>query len=157
MMMEARHGGPEERTLGGTAQSGYETFDHTADVGLLVRGRDMEDLFARAAAGLIELLFGAGPVQARTTRTVRAEGAGPEELLVAWLEEILMAFELEGLAIAGVYDVRLGRGVVTGELAGEPFDPARHELCTHVKAVTYHDLAVRSSAHGCEVRLVLDV
>jgi SHS2 domain-containing protein len=143
MMMEARPGGPEERALGGTAQSGYETFDHTADVGLLVRGRDMEDLFVQAAAGLIALLFGAGPVQ--------------EELLVAWLEEILMAFELEGLAIAGVDGVRLGRGVVTGELAGEPFDAARHELCTHVKAVTYHDLVVRRSACGCEVRLVLDV
>jgi len=43
------------------------------------------------------------------------------------------------------------------ELLGEPLDPARHEVRTEVKAVTYHALAVARRDGGWAGRVILDL
>ena len=88
---------------------------------------------------------------------MRAEGGAPEELLVGWLEEILFAFEVDGFVPAAARVESLGDGEVVGELRGEDLDPRRHELRHAVKAVTYHDLAIKRVAGGYEVHIVFDV
>lgn len=138
-------------------RSGYETFEHTADVGLLVRGVDLPDLFLQAALGFLYVMFGDAPVRRERTMPVRAEGHGPEVLLVAWLEEILYAFEVHRFVPAEVRLLSLEEGQARGELVGEAFDPERHELAAVVKAVTYHDLTINRRQGGFEVRIVLDV
>ena len=135
---------------------GYETFEHTADLGLLVRGKDLRDLFEMAALGLCRTMFGAG-VQESAERPVAEEGEEPEELLVAWLEEIIFAFEAECfIAARGVVD-EVGGGGVRGRLVGMTAPPGLQPVEHRVKAVTYHGLAIRHAAGMLEVRVVLDV
>ena len=144
-------------TFSCNGRSGYETFDHTADVGLAVRGTDLPDLFVQAVIGLAATMFGAASVAPRQARPVRVEGEGDEALLVAWLEEVLFAFEVDGFLTAAVRLDALADGAATGALLGELYDPDRHELGAHVKAVTWHDLAIRRLANHYEVRVVFDV
>ena len=137
--------------------SGYEAFDHTADVGLKVRGRSMEDLFEQAAAGFIDLMFETDSVRTVQSMDVSAEGDEPEDLLVAWLQEILFAFEAGQFVTASAEVESLTEGKVTGRLRGEDFDAGRHEVCLVVKAVTYHGLEIERVGEGSQVSIVFDV
>ena len=52
----------------------------------------------------------------------------------------------------------MGRATaLTAELAGEPYAPARHDVRTEVKAVTYHQLSVTRQAGGWVARVILDL
>jgi SHS2 domain-containing protein len=135
---------------------GYETFEHTADLGLLVRGRDLRDLFELAALGLCRIMFGRATA-GTAERTVAQEGEEPEELLVAWLEEIIFAFEVEGFLTARAVVDDLGPGSVSGRLVGSVPPPGTARLGHSVKAVTYHDLEIRAADGLLEARVVLDV
>jgi SHS2 domain-containing protein len=91
------------------AQGGYESFEHTSDLGLKVRGKNLVDLFEQAAAGFIELMIDPRTVRPARLLEVRTSGEEPEELLVAWLQEILFAFEAEGFAPASAQCPTNGR------------------------------------------------
>ena len=136
---------------------GSTSFEHTADLGLRVWGPTMKDLFEQAAAGLASLML--DPATVRPTQTVRlaAEGEDRDELLVAWLNEVLFACEVGELAPGTVRVTAIGSGRAEGELHGEPFDPSRHELRHSVKAVTFHDLEITETDGRYEVSIVLDV
>ena len=55
----------------------YETFDHTADIGLIARGRTLKGLFANAAAGLVDLIVDPTGLREETPTTVMVS-APPE-------------------------------------------------------------------------------
>lgn len=139
------------------ANGGFEPFEHTADVGLRVWGDDLVDLFEQAAAGFIDIMVDPHCVCCRERRTVEVQGAETEELLVAWLQEILFAFDAEGFVPHSADVECLEGGRLRGALNGETLDPERHEVRQAVKAVTYHDLQVRQTDDGFEVRVVFDV
>ena len=140
-----------------TGTSGFEAFEHTADVGLRVWGPELSDLFEQAGAGFIDLMIDPQSVRCRERRRIEIEGAEPEELLVAWLEEILFALDADGFAPKSADVECIEPGRLRGTLCGEPFDPARHEVRQAVKAVTYSDLRVRKTERGYEVSIVFDV
>jgi len=140
------------------ATGGYETFEHTADVGLHVWGGDMRELFQQAARGLIALLADPDTVRRGRSIVVAATGEEPEELLVSWLGEILYVAEVEGLVLCAAQVDAIGEHDVRGTVWGESPDAARHELRHHVKAVTYHDLRIEHRpTGGLETRIVFDV
>ncbi len=139
------------------SRSGYSTFEHTADVGLEVRGTSLTDLFEQAAAGFIDLMFDTRTIRPVRTVPIAVLAEEPEELLVGWLEEILFAFDANGFAAAEARVASLGGGEVKGHLVGEDFDPRRHEVRMAVKAVTYHNLAIGKVGESYEVKIVFDV
>lgn len=142
---------------GGETVRGHGTFDHTADVGLRASGADLPELFEEAAAALIETILDPSTVEKEQAVTVRAEGGDTEDLLVGWLEELLFLSEADNFAPAAVEVEELTEQDVRGTVWGEPMDPARHQLRSEVKAVTYHDLEIRETDDGYAVEIVLDV
>jgi SHS2 domain-containing protein len=128
-----------------------------ADVGVHAWGRDRAEAFARAALGVLALGVSPDGVEARETRDVRAQGATPEDLLVAWINESIYVHEIEGFAVHRVTVDRLDDDVAHGVLHGEPLDPARHRLGTVVKSATHHQVAVRTTATGVDIRVIVDV
>jgi len=80
----------------------FEAFDHTADVGLEVRGESLEDLLATAAQAVFSVIIEAGPSAVETETEVLAEAetgarAEWEDVFVAWLQELLYRFETQRL------------------------------------------------------------
>ena len=135
----------------------YEPFDHTADIGLLVRGRTLEELFENAAAGLFDLMIGLDRVRPREERTVEVAAADEEELLVNWLNELLYLFEVEGLALRGFQVRRFSPTRLEAAVRGEAFDPERHPIAAEIKAATYHQLRLEQVDGEWRTRLVFDV
>lgn len=89
----ARCGVPSRRRR----PKGVTVLEHTVDAGLPAEGPTLEACLARAGAGMFAL-FLEPPHDAPTTVEIRAAEETADELLVSWLEELLVASELDGIA-----------------------------------------------------------
>ncbi len=138
---------------------GYEFFEHTADIGAVVRGATLARLFENASRALFDLLCDPRTVRPRRRCLVRAEGSSLEDLLVRWLSELLYLHETGGWVFSSVRVERVDRARFRahGRARGEPFDPAHHIRRREVKAVTYHQLRLVRGRGAWRVRIVFDV
>jgi SHS2 domain-containing protein len=135
----------------------WETFEHDADVGLVVRGQDGPELFAQAGLALFDLVCDLDAVEERERYEVAGEAGGVEALLVDWLNDLVFLFEAEGLVCRRFAFPLWTPTAYRAEGFGEPVDPARHAPRDLVKAATYHGLSVRTGEAGLEARVILDV
>ena len=135
----------------------FEELEHPADLRLLVRGESLKELFENAARGMLELMLDLSTVTDADSKEMEAEGGDDESLLVDWLESILFAFDAEDFAPARVRVSELADGNVTGSVAGEHYDPERHDARADIKAVTWHDLEIKRVGGRYEVTIVFDV
>lgn len=135
----------------------YETFEHTADLGLRVRAADLDTLFAEAARGLFSVITDdPAAVAPRQRVAVTLPADAPELLLFDWLRALLYRFDAEHLLFSA-FEVRVGPAGLAGSAWGEPLDPARHVLGHEVKAITYHGLSVTPVAGGWEAEFIVDI
>ena len=126
-------------------EDAIQIVEHTADWAVRVRGRDLIELFRHAALGMARLL--AGDVSALALESHDVEG-----LLVEWLGELAYWAERDGLVFPVVEFDELTPTTLRGAAHGGPA-----ALQKHIKAVTYHDLAIRPHDNGLEVTIVFDV
>lgn len=135
----------------------FQLLEHTADMGFRVRAASPEELFARAAEALVAIALDPAQAAPRQRRTAEITGDTLEERLVHWLNEILWLLDGERWVTARVESVRLEGAAVRGILSGEPRDDARHPPRIVVKAVTFHQLAIRERAGSWEAEVFLDI
>lgn len=135
----------------------FETFDHTADIGLRVTAATLDELFAEAARGLTSLLIeNLDDVRPTNSETIQLAGKDVDYLLFDWLNELLFRFETRGMLFR-VFDVRCNDQGLEATIRGEPCDPSRHRLAHEVKAITYHGLSVEPTDGGWQAELILDI
>lgn len=122
----------------------FETFDHTADLGLRVAGSSLNEVFAEAAAGLTSLIVAdVGSVVVARERSLQIDSPDLEYLYFDWLSELLFLFESEGWLTASA-EVEVAGNSLRGVVRGETFCEERHRRSHEVKAITYHELSVKS-------------
>ncbi len=135
----------------------YETFNHTADVGIRVFGKTVEDVFVNAAYALFDLLTNVKSVRSRINREIIVEGMDLEDLLVRWLSELLFLCEGEGYLFREFSILSLTSNSLKAVAQGEIFDPARHEFKTEIKAVTYHQVEVAQKDGRWVGKVIFDI
>ena len=140
----------------------YTIFDHTADVGLEVRGTSLEDLLATAARATFDQTLEDWPAAVDCRREVCVRPpAGLEsdrpELFVDWLQELLYLFETERLVPLEYDFVAVGPREIEADVGFGRFEPGRHRTRLEVKAVTYHQIEVREAPDGWHARFILDI
>ena len=131
----------------------WQELEHTADWAIEVRGDSQRQLFARAAAAMYALQD-ADPAQPITlARAVSASADNSAELLVAWLNRLLLGQEI-GSELYTRFEIHAisPRGLL-GTAYGYPGAPSH----TAIKAVTYYDLDVTQSSEGWTGRITFDV
>ena len=136
-----------------------ETFDHTADVGLRVRGDSLSDLFATAAGALADLtVANRSEVRPTLTESLQLWAESPTDLLVAWLNELIYRVETNHRFYSG-FDVEVSEvgTELSATIRGEPIDPDRHVLDHEVKAATQHGAKVLRDAVGWFAEVILDI
>src|SRR5581483_3134166 len=133
----------------------YETFEHTADLGLRIRAPDLDTLFAEAGQALFAaILDDLAAVQPKQQIDVNLPADDRDYLLFDWLRALLYRFDAEHLVFAR-FEVHVGESGLTGRAWGEPLDPARHSLGHEVKAITYHGLRVEPVEGGWQAEVIV--
>lgn len=135
----------------------YETFEHTADLGLRVRAPDLDQLFVEAAQALFSAIVDdLKTVEQKQKVEVELHGQDQALLLFDWLNELLYRFDTEHL-LFGTFEVRIRDGTLKATTWGEPLDISRHSLGHEVKAITYHGLRVEKEGDGWLAEVIVDI
>ena len=133
-------------------RSGYKEIQHTADWALQVWAPDLTGLMHQAALGMIALMGVRLNPEGRLGRTIIVNADDKEGLLVAFLNSILYEMELDSIGFDR-FDLKLDGLRLQARLAGAPL----LELQKSIKAVTFHNLEIRSVDAGLETTIVFDV
>jgi SHS2 domain-containing protein len=135
----------------------YETFDHTADLGLRIAAADLDALFAEAAAALFSTIVdNVEAVEPAERLDVAIAGDDREYLLFDWLRELLYRFDAEHRLFSR-FEVKVTSNGLTASAWGETADAARHTLGHEVKAITYHGLKVEPADAGWLAEFIVDI
>jgi len=135
----------------------YELLEHTADLGVRVRGESLGDLFENAGLMLFDLLVDLAPVRPRSKWKVSVAAQDPETLFVQWLRELLNAFYVKKRIFCRLEIAKINEKSLAASCWGEVFNRKRHTVLTEIKAATYHDLSVKREDSGWVAEVIFDV
>ena len=134
----------------------FDVVEHTADIGIVAYGTDIQEAFANAAYGMFSLMADLRQVREETSRYVEAEASDRESLVVSWLNELLYLFEVERIIFKRFNILELTNTKLKADAFGENVDVSRHRLRGGVKAATYHALKVTVGRSHCSIRVIFD-
>jgi len=136
----------------------YEVVDHTADIGIKAFGRSREELFAHMAEGMFSLIVPPESVSSTQTISLTVQAKGWEQLLVAWLRELLYRFDTQHF-LGRTFEIQtLTPTQLTASVAGETLDLKRHPADKEIKAVTYCDLMLSQNPEGVwSAQVIFDI
>ncbi len=126
--------------------------EHTADWQIQVWAPDLNKLFAQAAHGMYSLSQVRLKAGEKVNRQIRLQAMDTEALLVAFLDELLFFAEQERLAF-DEFDLEVTPTGLSGNLKGAEILGQQKEI----KAVTFHNLAIRRENNLYQVSVVFDV
>jgi SHS2 domain-containing protein len=133
--------------------AGFREHAHTADWELEAWAPDLPGLLEQSARGMVALSgMKLNPGEARS-RSISLQGGDAESLLVRFLSELLWLQQEEGLGF-DEYSITVDDQLdLHALLRGHTIA----SLDKEIKAVTYHNLEVRSQSNGLRVNIVFDV
>jgi riboflavin kinase/FMN adenylyltransferase len=154
----------------------YHEVEHTADRALRVWGQALPDLFVGAARGMYSLMGDVDGLVATSWHTVQLEAWDLETLLVEWLNELLYLTEMEGLLCVDcrIESLRGSTGSVASSGPGVPENSLPSDTAVaalraqvgtavapltraHIKAATFHNLALVQGETGWSTLITFDV
>lgn len=134
----------------------FEVIEHTADVGIAAYGSDLKEAFANAAYALFSLMVDLKQVGDTLYREVEITAENQEDLLVAWLNELIYLFEVESILFKRFSVDELTETRLKSRCYGQAIDLLRHKIKLGVKAATYHMLKVEKD-NGSRVQVLFDI
>ncbi len=143
-------------------ERGYRFHEHTADIIIEAWAPSLEGLFEEAAKAITEVMTDPARVEPREERRIESQGFDLENLLLRFLEEILVLHDSEGLLFRDYKVHRITREApedyrVQATAWGEKYDPRKHESRTHVKAITYALMEIKKENGTWRTRFTIDI
>lgn len=134
--------------------------EHTsADVGLVISGKSLEELFADAALGVTAIMTDPDRLEERRRIEVELSAENLENLFLGWLSEIVYYKDAECFLFRrcefSLLDENPPR--LKAELFGDRIDPDRHVLMADIKAVTYYKFKLIKGNQDWQAEVVLDL
>ena len=139
----------------------FEYQEHTADIYLIGYGKDFKEALQNTAQALNNFQVPLEEVKSKITRKVSAQSEDRKSLIVDFLSELLILHDAENLVFKSTKITKLQetkQGLkLEATLKGEEFDSKRHHAGQHVKAITYHNMAIEKTKQGLKVRVLIDI
>ena len=135
----------------------YKEFEHTADIGVEIYGKTLEELFKNAGYAFFDIIADITTIRSKVTRSVNVTGSDVETLLMNWLRELLYLFSVYQ-EVYGEFAIQtLQPGFLESRVKGELLDPQKHDFHTEIKAITYHQFTVVNESGTWKARVIFDV
>ncbi len=131
-----------------------------ADAAFVARADSASELFIACALATAEVIVDLTGINPCRSQSLAVEAESLEELLHAWLDELIYLKDTKGLIFSEFEDlsINVDTNYSLRCLAhGEEIDQNRHTLGQDVKAVTYHLFGITEKKGRYEARVVLDI
>jgi SHS2 domain-containing protein len=134
----------------------FEIMDHTADIGLVIHGISMKELFANAAAGMFSLMTDTDKIKPVIKQEIELSAGDIESLLIDWLNELLYLLDVKQIVFGRFEITELTDNKLKAVCYGEKIN-GRHEIRREIKAATYHMLNLSKEGQGYKARVIFDL
>ncbi|MEM0243523.1 MAG: archease [Candidatus Aenigmatarchaeota archaeon] len=136
----------------------YEILDDiTADIGFIVYGKSLNELFENAAIAMFEVMIDINSVEKSIEKIIEIESDSLESLMYKWLNELLYFVDSENLAFSEFkVDLNEEKLSLKAKCKGEKIDRNKHKIGTLVKACTYHQLKIWKE-NVWKAKIILDI
>lgn len=134
----------------------YDIINHTADIGIVAHGRSIKELFENAAFAMFDLTADLSNIEPKKSFGFEVNAVNYEELLVAWLRELLYKFAVGQFLFKEFGIVEVEQTHLKGFAKGEKYDSKKHVLKKEIKAVTYHDLSIKKDNGTFSAQIIFD-
>jgi len=135
----------------------YEFINHTADLGIKVRGRTLKELFENAAWSMFDIITDLDKVKTRKLFKIKIKANDREDLLVNWMRDLLYKFNGENYLLKKFKVEKIGKFSLEGKVKGEKLDLSSHTLKREIKAVTYNNPEVEKKDKYWEAQIIFDI
>ena len=135
----------------------YEFINHTADLGIKVRGRTLKELFENAAWSMFDIITDLDKVKTRKLFKIKIKANDREDLLVNWLRDLLYKFNGENYLLKEFKVENIGDSSLEGKVKGEKLNLSYHTLKREIKAVTYNNPEVKKKDKYWEAQIIFDI
>lgn len=138
----------------------YEFLKHTADVAVRAYGSSLEDLFESAAIAMFGVMLEKiqnNPGSKPAEKEIAVSGRSYEDLLKAWLDELLFAFSADQQVLVRVKSKKMDEENFRAKVLFETFDRQYYSVKDEIKAVTYHELEVKKAHRQWQAQIIFDV
>lgn len=134
----------------------YRYINHTADLGIEVRGKTLKELFINTARAIFETQL-KGEILSTERLKIEITSPSLEELIVEWCRELLYNFAVKGF-IPKDYKIKITKDHhLAAHLEGDRFDSKRHKIKLEIKNPTYHNLSIKKLARDYLATIIFDV
>ena len=135
----------------------FETFGHTADLGLRVRAADLNTLFAEAGRGLTSIIVeNLDDLHLVNDIPINIDEADMDYLFFDWLNVLLFHFNSEQWLFKE-FSIEVNDSGLAATARGEQASREQHCLSHEVKAITYHQLKVEQTVDGWLAEVIVDI
>ena len=139
-------------------QPSFEIFDHTADAGIRIVAPTLPELLKPAGDGLYAVIGTVVPSAEPPQRvSLDLTGSDPSLLLRDYLHELLILFERDDRIVTAVEQATFESERLTAGVQATLADRAHSAYHREVKAITYHELEIRSVPGGYEATVIVDI
>ena len=120
----------------------YEFLEHTADVIIHAKGKDLKEAFEQAALGFYDMITDLKAIESKKELEIEFISEDYESLLYDWIEWLIYHFDTKHF-ISNNIEVKTLKAtngdklILKAILIGEEFDLKKHPQETEVKAMTY--------------------
>jgi SHS2 domain-containing protein len=135
----------------------FEITEHTADIGITAYGKDLAELMANAAYGMLTLIVEPVTVRSTVAGKIELEERDKVTLLVEWLNTLLYELDTNRLLFKEFDIVISGETKLSAVCHGEKLDLRRHRLKREVKAATYHNLDIIQEKDRYAATIIFDI
>ena len=131
--------------------------EHTADVGVVGKGKTMAEAFENAAYGMFSVMAELDSYVPTDNRTVEVESEDVVSLLQSFLSSLIVLFDGDAMLPLEFEITELELGRLKCEVSVRPVGEDIVWLGPAVKAVTYHQMAVEEHDGCWSARAIFDV
>lgn len=138
----------------------FEIVEHTADIGITAYGKNLQELFTNAGLGTASLIVDPDTVSHQMSHAIVLRALDREELLIAFLNEIIFYYSARQFLTGRVELSLLEDTYLKAELSGQRYDALVHHIRHDIKSATYHMIQIREPEHKkglWSVRVIFDV
>ena len=135
----------------------YQIIDHTADLGIIITGKDEKNLFIHAANAMTDIMVKGDITTKTVSKEVFIKGEDFPDLMVKWLGEILYFFNGERLVLHSIEITSISPIMLSSTLILSGFDPKHHQVEREINAVTYHQIFVDKVSDEWQARIIFDI
>ncbi|UCD00439.1 MAG: archease [Promethearchaeota archaeon] len=141
---------------------GYKFLDHTADVSVEIRGRNLEEAFEQTVYSLMETITpNLELISPEIERVITIGAEDKEALLFDFLTEFLYLFDVDQLVFNNIEIKPIRKDqekyYLKAIAKGEKFNRNKHELGSEVKAITYSFMNIEEKKNKVKINIVFDI